>query len=524
LLVQFNNFTVDTDRRELRGADGTIHVEPQVFDLLLYFARNANRVISKDELIEHVWKGRIVSDAALNSRINSARKAIGESGENQTLIKTIPRRGFLFSADIAAHAPDQSVSHARTEPASEPEKLPLPDKPSVAVLPFANLSGAPEQEYFADGMADEIITALSRCSAFFVISRNSSFTYKGKAVDVRQVGRELGVRYVLEGSVRRAGDRLRFSGQLIETGSGANIWADRFEGDMKDVFALQDRVTANVIAAIEPKLLHAEIERIKQKPASSLDAYDLLLRAQQFEFQYTETSLDDAIRCVEQALAIDPAYAPAMALAAYCYAERRNQGWVKNLDAEAAEGLRLSQHAVELEPENSTVLWMAGVACWWLVAEATRSRELFSRSLAINPNSAMALTMAGWIENFIGNTAKGYELIGRAQRLSPRDKRAWLMATAMATGCMQDRHFEEAIGWAEKALVQNPRFASLFRILAAAHALLGNREKAAKFVHELMKVDPQLTVSRLRDRVPFALNEPLWKMYSEGLRLAGLPE
>ena len=524
MLVKFNNFTLDTDRRELKGADGAIHVEPQVFDLLLYFAQHTNRVIGKDELIEHVWKGRIVSDAALNSRINSARRAIGETGEKQTIIRTVPRRGFLFAGDVPTPTHDQAPSPTRVEAPVEQSKLALPDKPSIAVLPFVNLSGEVEQEYFADGMADEIITALSRCSSFLVISRNSSFTYKGKPFDVRQVGRELGVRYVLEGTIRRAGDRLRFAGQLIETGGGAQIWADRFEGDMRDVFELQDRIAENVIAAIEPKLQAAEIERVKQKPASSLDAYDLLLRAQQFEFEYTEKSLNDAIRCVEQALAIDPAYAPAMALGAYCYAERRNQGWVKNLKAEAAEGLRLAQLAVELEPENSTVLWMAGVAFWWLVAEATRSRELFSRSLAINPNSAIALTMAGWVENFIGNTAKGYELIKRAQRLSPRDKRAWLMATSMATGCMQDRRFEEAIGWAEKALVQNPRFASLFRILAAAHALLGNREKAASFAQELMKVDPQSTISGLRDRVPFALNEPLWKMYSEGLRLAGLPE
>jgi TolB-like protein len=524
LLIKFSNFTLDTDRRELKGAEGTIHVEPQVFDVLLYFAQNTNRVISKDELIEHVWKGRIVSDAALNSRINSARRAIGESGEKQTLIRTVPRRGFLFASDVQTPTHDQAPSPTKVETPVEQSKLTLPDKPSIAVLPFVNLGGEVEQEYFADGMANEIITALSRCSSFFVISRNSSFTYKGKTVDARQVGHDLGVRYILEGSTRKAGDRLRFTGHLIETTSGAQIWADRFEGDMRDVFALQDRFTENVIAAIEPTLQAAEIERARQKPASSLDAYDLLLRAQQFEFEYTEKSLNDAIRCVEQALAIDPAYAPAMALGSYCYAERRNQGWVKNLNAEATEGISLAQRAIELEPENSTVLWMAAVTFWWLVPEATRSRELFSRSLAINPNSAMALTMAGWIENFIGNTAKGYELIGRAQRLSPRDKRAWLMATAMATGCMQDRRFEEAIGWAEKALAQNPRFASLLRILAAAHALLGNREKAASAAQELMRIDPQLTISRLRDRVPFALNEPLWKMYSEALRLAGLPE
>jgi TolB-like protein/Tfp pilus assembly protein PilF len=460
VLFKFNNFTLDTDRREFRSADGVVHVEPQVFDLLLHFARNTNRTISKDELIEHVWKGRIVSDAALNSRINSARRAIGESGENQTLIKTVPRHGFLFAAEVSTQMPDHAPSPSKIESSAEQSKLSLPDKPSIAVLPFANLSGESEQEYFADGMADEIITALSRCSSFFVISRNSSFTYKGKAVDVRQVDRELGVRYVLEGSVRKAGDRLRFTGQLIETGSGSQIWENRFEGDMKDVFELQDRITANVIAAIEPKLQLAEIERMKQKPASNLDAYDLLLRAQQFESEFTEKSLADAIQCVEKALAIDPAYAPAMALGAYCYAERRLQGWVKNLDAEAAEGLRLAQKAVELEPENGTVLWMAAFAFWILGIDAPRSRELFSRSLAINPNSAIASTMAGWIEGFMENTAKGLELIERAQRLSPRDPRAWLMANGMAITHMGQRRFLDVIAWSEKALAQNRRLAT----------------------------------------------------------------
>jgi TolB-like protein/tetratricopeptide (TPR) repeat protein len=524
LLINFANFTLDTDRRELRDADGAIHVEPQVFDLLFYFAQNTNRVIGKDELIEHVWKGRIVSDAALNSRINSARRAVGETGEKQTLIRTVPRRGFLFAAEVKTPADDQAPSAVRVDTPADQPKLTLPDKPSIAVLPFANLSGDPEQEYFADGMADEIITALSRCSSFFVISRNSSFTYKGKAADARQVGRELGVRYLMEGSIRRSGDRLRFTGQLIETGTGAHIWADRFEGDMQDIFALQDRITESVTAAIEPKLQSAEIERMKQKPASNLVAYDLLLRAQQFESEFTEKSLANAIQCVEKALAIDSAYAPAMALGAYCYAERRLQGWVKNFDAEAAEGLRLAWQAIELEPENGTVLWMAAFAFWHLGLDAPRSRELFSRSLVINPNSAIALTMAGWIEAFTGNTAKGFELIERAQRLSPRDTRGWLMSTGMATGCMHERRFEEAIDWAEKALVQNRRSAILLRILGAAHSLLGNREKAANIVQELMRIDPQLTVSGLRDRVPFALNEPLWKMYSEALRAAGLPE
>ena len=524
MLLQFTNFTIDTDRRELRGSAGAIHVEPQVFDLLLFFAQNTNPVIGKDELIEHVWKGRIVSDAALNSRINSARKAIGESGENQMLIKTVPRHGFMFAAEVTTKTPGQTLTPAPVDTTAEQPKLTLPDKPSIAVLPFVNLSGDMEQEYFADGMADEIITALSRCSSFFVISRNSSFTYKGKSVDVRQVGRELGVRYVLEGSIRRAGERVRFTGQLIETGSGAHIWADRFEGDMQDVFALQDRITESVTAAIEPKLQAAEIERMKQKPASNLDAYDLLLRAQQFESEFTEKSLADAIQCIEKALAIDPSYAPAMALGAYCYAERRNQGWVKDFKLEAAEGRRLAHKAVELEPENSTVLWMSAFALWIIGLDAPRSRELFSRSIAINPNSAIALTMAGWIEGFIDNTEKGLELIERAQRLSPRDPRAWLMSCGIAICHIGQRRFAETAAWSEKAVAQNPRLATAWRTLAAAHVNLGNLDKAKAAIHGQLKIDPHLTIAGLRDRVPFAMNETRLKMYEDALRKAGLPE
>src|SRR5262249_53446526 len=244
---------------------------------------------------------------------------------------------------------------------------------SLAVLPFTNMSGSPEQDYFADGMADEIITALSRCSSLFVIARNSSFTYKGRNVDIRQVGRDLGVRYVLEGSVRRSGERLRFTGQLVDATSGAHIWADRFEGQMSDVFDLQDRFTESVVAAIEPSVQLAEIGRLKLKPPDNLLAYDLFLRAQQLEFEFTEASLSAALDHLEQALAIDPNYAPALALAAYCYAERRNQGWAQDLETEATEGLRLVARAIEFGTDDSTVMWMAARAVWHLAHDAQRA-------------------------------------------------------------------------------------------------------------------------------------------------------
>jgi TolB-like protein len=274
----FEEYAIDTDRRELhRGAD-VVSVAPQVFDLLDYLIRNRERVVSKDDLINAIWNGRIVSDAALTTRLNAARSALGDSGEEQRLIKTLPRKGFRFVGPVreAQGAAGAVVADNAVDPSKH--ALALPDKPSIAVLPFHNLSGDPEQEYFADGMVDDIITALSRFKALFVIARNSSFTYKGRAVDVKQIGRKLGVRYVLEGSVRKAANRVRITGQLVDAATGAHLWADRFDGGLGDVFDLQDQVTESVVGAIAPAVEKAEIERAKRKPTESLDAYAIYLR------------------------------------------------------------------------------------------------------------------------------------------------------------------------------------------------------------------------------------------------------
>ncbi|HTE97622.1 MAG TPA: winged helix-turn-helix domain-containing protein, partial [Bradyrhizobium sp.] len=256
----FEEYAFDTDRRELhRGAD-FVSVAPQVFDLLDYLIRNRERVVSKDDLISAVWNGRIVSDAALTTRLNAARNAIGDSGDEQRLIKTLPRKGFRFVATVReAQNGLAAIALNRRLPVDDAEPLVLPDRPSIAVLPFQNMSGDPDQDYFADGMVDEITTALSRFKSLFVIARHSSFTYKGKVVDIKQVGRELGVRYVLEGSVRKAAGQVRIIGQLIDAASGRHLWADRFEGELSDIFALQDRMTESVVSAIQPKVLQTEI-------------------------------------------------------------------------------------------------------------------------------------------------------------------------------------------------------------------------------------------------------------------------
>jgi TolB-like protein/Tfp pilus assembly protein PilF len=496
-----------------------VAVEPQVFDLLAYLIRERNRVVSRDDMIAAVWDGRIVSESALSARINAVRSAIGDNGEEQNLIKTFPRKGIRFVADVREQ--DGAVEAGAPGPAWQPA-LTIPDKPSIAVLPFTNMSGDPEQEYFADGMAEEILTALARCKWLFVIARNSSFVYKGKTVDIRQVGRDLGVRYVLEGSVRRGGNRLRFTGQLIDATTGSHIWADRFDGEMSDVFELQDRFTESIVAAIEPSLQRAEIERIKTKPAANLDAYDLLLHAQQLEDELTKQSLEAALGFLKKALALDPAYAPAMALAAYCHASRHSQGWSTDPEGEVKEGLRLAAKAVDLGKEDANVLWLCAFAVWRLATDAPRAKELASRALLLNPNSARALTILGWMEMVSGNSEKALEMFHRAERLSPRDPSGWLTATGFAHAYYIEDRYDEAAACAKRAVVQNPRFATALRFLAASLAKAGRREDAAEAVQQLLEMDPEMTLSKIRARQKH-LSEPILNKYLDGLRMAGLP-
>jgi len=518
VIYRFGQFTLDVGRRELcRGGD-LVAVEPQVFDLLRVLIAGRDRVVSRDELLEAVWNGRIVSEATLSSRINAARAAIGDSGARQALIKTLPRKGFRFVG---------VVEEAGAE-ATHPEPLPAapsrgPRLPSLAVLPFANLSGDPAQDYFADGMSEEIITALSRLSGLFVIAKNSSFTYKNRAIDVRQIGQELGVGYVLEGSVRRGGERLRITGQLVDTMSGACLWSDRFDGDLADVFELQGLVSDSVAAVIEPTLQTAEIGRLRRDSHAKLDAYELLLRAYALVSDFTQASMGAALDCLDQALAIDPDYALGLAAAAYCRAQCHFQGWAHEDETARDRAVTLAWRAVELAPNDAQVLWMAAFAIWNMdTSRRMRARELFARALLINPNSAMALVLSGWIEIMCGNLDEGRERLERAQRLNPRDPRGWLMAGARAILAVIEEDYAQALTWAERALAQNRRFAVALRVAAVAQVKLGQREQARKTVETLLEVEPGLTVSGFFARIPVPL-ERMARTYAEALEAAGLP-
>jgi TolB-like protein len=400
---------------------------------------------------------------------------------------------------------------------------PLPDKPSIAVLPFENLSGDPEQEYFADGIVEEIITALSRFHGLFVIARNSSFTYKGRAVDVKQVGRELGVRYVLEGSVRKAGNRVRITGQLIDTSTGAHLWADRFDGGLEDIFDLQDQVTANAVGAIAPKLEKAEIERAKRKPTENLDAYDYLLRGMAIIHQWNRETNNEALRLFYRAIELDPDFASAYGMAARCYLIRKGSGWMIDRAQETAEAVRLARRAAELGWDDAVALCGAGLPLAWGGGELDDGAALIDRALQLNPNLAMAWLFSGWVKVWLGEPEVAIEHLARAMRLSPNDPNVFNMQAATALAHLFAGRYAEASSWAEAAAREKPNHLIATSVVAASGALAGRLSEAEKAMARLRQLDPVLRISNLRDLGPIRRPEDFAR-WAEGLRKAGLPE
>jgi len=400
---------------------------------------------------------------------------------------------------------------------------PLPDKPSIAVLPFQNVSGDPEQEYFADGMVDEITMALSRLRWLFVIARNSSFTYKGRAVDVRQVGRELGVRYVLEGSVRKAGARVRITGELIDSSTGAQLWSDRYEGGLEDIFDLQDKVTASVVGALAPKLESAEIERAMRKPTESLSAYDCYLRGMGLYHQWNREASIEALSLFNRAIELDPKFASAYAMAARCYVQRKAGGWVTDRDQEIIETARLARLAAELGKDDSVALGTAGFALAWTVNAVEEGATLVERALVLNPNFAWGWGFSGWINIWLGKPEVASEQLARALRLSPHDPLSLTYQTAAACAHFFNGQYAEAWSWAETAMRDRPDYAFPNCIGAASGALAGRLPEAKKAIARLRELIPDLRISNLKEFFPLRRPQDLAR-FADGLRKAGLPE
>jgi adenylate cyclase len=406
--------------------------------------------------------------------------------------------------------PDDHVKPLKSSPA-------LPDKPSIAVLPFQNMSGDPDQDYFADGMVDEITTALSRFKFLFVIARNSSFAYKGKSVDIKQVGRELGVRYVLEGSVRKAAGKVRIIGQLIDAATGTHLWADRFEGDLTDVFALQDRMTESVVSAVAPRMFQIEIGLAARRP-NDLSAYDLCLRAVPNLNLRTPEGTAEALRLASRALEIDPGYGFAATLAGTCHFVNVGQGWAVDPTSEIAEGFRLLRLAIRIDENDSGALSALSRATAMWTCDFDSAKELADRAVFSNPNAADAWVHRGWSYLLAGRPEEAIRSFERAIRISPFDRLLVSNLAGMGFAFIDLGRFDEAVATAEKALQRDQSYGAAYRCLAAALAYLGRDAEARNTVARLLEIEPDFRISKLMARG--ARSEILF----EGLRKAGFPE
>jgi TolB-like protein len=506
----FRGHALDTARRELSRGGEQIALEPQVFDLLVYLLQNRERVVSKDDLLASVWGGRIVSDATLDSRIAAARRAVGDGGAAQTLIRTFARKGVRFIGEVRE---EEKPAALVLEMVAEPGRaeLALPDKPSIAVLPFANLSGDPEQEYFVDGMVEEIITALSRIPRVFVLARNSSFTYKGRAIDVKRVGHELGVRYVLEGSVRKAGHRVRISAQLIEAETGAHLWAERFDGSLEDVFDLQDKVASSAAGVIEPTLRAAETARSASRRTSDLSAYDLYLRA---DAMYSAYRLRQALALLEEAIARDPHYGPALGLAAQCCQHLATNLNAPDRDAIRPKGIDFGRRAIEVAGDDPGVLADAAMALAVLGEGLDAMIALVDHALALNPSFARGWHISGFLRLWAGQPDLAIEHGEMALHLSPRAGKMpiFLIGTAL----FFSRRFEEAVPRLWVAIEDRPAFPNPYRYLAACYAHMGLFDEARGMIARLRAIMPEVMMD-----LPLPYRNPQHReLFLSGLRLA----
>jgi TolB-like protein/class 3 adenylate cyclase len=490
-----------------------VHVGDIVFDQDDIFGDGVNVAARLEGLAE---PGGILVSARVQEDAEG-RLDVGFADEGEQQLKNISRpiRVYRVLLDAA-----QAGTAAR---AAAPLHVTAADIPSVAVLPFQNQSTDPEQDFFADGMVDDIIVALSRHRNLFVIARNSTFTYKGRVTDVKQVGRELNVRYVLEGSVRKAGNRVRISGQLVDAESATHVWADRFEGELEDIFDLQDRVSTSVVAAVVPSIRGAEIKRANRKPTESIDAHIFVMRGLHSLHKWSRVAIDEALRLSYRAIELDPNYAYAYGLAVTCYTMRKAAGWIEEPEPEIEEVRRLVTRIVEVGRDDAFALSSAGFATANLLGDLDTAASLIDQALALNPNQVLTLNQSGYVRIWRGEPELAIEYVQRAMQLSPVDTLMFMMQGAMAFAHFIAGRDAEALAWAEKALQRNPLMSPATRIATASAALLGRELDAAKYLALLRQLDPGLRLSNIGERVTLRRPGDLERL-AEGLRKAGLPE
>jgi adenylate cyclase len=515
----FEDHVLDVDRRELRRGAQQIPVGPQVFDLLVYLVQNRERVVTKDDLLDAVWSGRFVSESNLTTRINAARKAIGDTGEEQRLIRTVPRKGFRFVGVVTCEA--ENVKDVRGSTATTPKPLPLPDKPSIAVLPFVNMSGDPEQEYFADGIAEDIITALSRFPSLFVIARNSSFTYKGRTTDIRAVGRDLGVRYVLEGSLRKGGSRIRVTAQLIEGETSKHVWAERYDRDIADIFAIQDEISETVTVAIAPAIAAAERQRAMRKPPENLDAWAAYQRGLWHFDQVTVEGNRLAEQFFQKAIDLDPNFAGGYVGLAYVHTVAATAFGTADLKEATRSSERLARQAVALDPDNSDAHSCLSRSLF-LRGDLEGSRAKAERALALCPNLASAYWRIGDVLLFSSKPKEALAAMETALRFDPRDTSMFLPSEllVLAIGRYFCQEYEAAVEALQRVLRSYPEFPNAYRWLAAALGELGHIGEARTALDRAIALAPASFEMYVQSPPPWFRPEDHAHML-EGLRKAG---
>ena len=515
MIYEFGPYRLDSGSGILFRGSNPTELGQRAVTLLRVLLERAGEPVSKNALIEAAWPGLAIEDSNLTVQIAALRRVLEADSAGAAWIDTLPRRGYRYVGPPVVARDHPATESEHTKPA-----LALPDKPSVAVLPFVNLSGDREQDYFADGMVEDVIAGLSRIKWLFVVARSSSFTYKGAAVDVKRVGRELGVRYLLQGSLRTDGSRLRVSAQMVEAETGGHLWAERFDRPMDDIFALQDEIALNVVGGIEPSLRRAEVERVKRKRPDSLDAYDLVLKSQADVYSGMPAEVTRALVLLERALALDPDYALAHAFAAMCHHCLFLRAGLREESRTAS--IRHAQAAILHGQDDALALTFAGFSIGMDGHDHATAFTALDAALTISPSSAITYIVGGVMRGWAGEAERAIEWGERALRLSPFDLWAWSAHHALILGHFYRGQYEQAANAAHKSVQLNPAHSISYMLLAAALAKLGQLKEAKAAGARVLELQPAFRYSRQFLGVNCA--PVLATSLGEALRAAGLPE
>jgi TolB-like protein len=511
VIFSFGTFNLDTQRFLLRNGDDVVDIEPQVFSVLLYLIENRDRVVTKDEFIDHIWDGRAVSDGTLSTRINAARKAVGDDGKSQAVIKTFPRRGFRFITEVnEIGKSEQQFEVGRQET----------DKPSIAVLPFDNMSEEPDQDYFSDGLTQDIITALAAWNVFPVIGRNSTFTFKGQTATATEVSEKLGARYILEGSVRKVDERIRITAQLLDGKTGHHLWAHRYDRNLEDVFALQDEITRAIVVTLQPELERAALQQSVTKPPEDFDAWDYYLRGMSYINEMSREATPKAREMFERALVCDTGYARAAAYCSFTYhRELRMEAEVDHaLNAEKC--LEYAEAAINLDPSDYVCHWALALACNW-TGDFARAVAEARITYSINPNWLESIRTMGSMLTGNGQLEEALPYLEEALRLNPLDPANRTHEMGIARNNFLIDNYEQAIEWGRKAIEVGVDYGAIDWIVISAYGHLGDADAARSALKEL----------GLRNEIPetfagewFQLRPHYGEKIKEGLRKAGIPD